>query len=347
MCGCVWQPQNCANELCKLSGLPTATGKAPASKSSKKSSGKGLKKAKKSKRDSDDDDSESDEGASDAEADATILVEEGVEIDELSDASVAIVHGSDAGGDEGVSAAQQNHVAPSRFHTLRCYVVQCLQKCFSNDSSQFMNKDRLEVLQPGLVSLYTLPLSEGSAAAASGSGKKKDKGSKKRRHDSSEAADEDEAAAASGSSAAVSVPGGLDGYTRFVGVYIVPVISQLAVAIGDCTIWKPLNYAVRCLAPRLALLGDRRSTLRVRVFVLQVLFFTRDKRSRVRLAALRTLLEFSNAAGEEFLSLLPETLPYLSEVMEDDNGEVVALCHSVIRRLEDLSGESMQEYLRS
>lgn len=79
---------------------------------------------------------------------------------------------------------------------------------------------------------------------------------------------------------------------------------------------------------------------------LQVLFLTRDKHSRVRLAALRTLSEFALCAGDEFLSLLPETLPFLSELMEDDVAEVVTLCHAVIRKLEDLSGESMQEYLK-
>lgn len=50
--------------------------------------------------------------------------------------------------------------------------------------------------------------------------------------------------------------------------------------------------------------------------------------------------------GEEFLSLLPETLPFISEVMEDDAEEVVAAAHALIRRMEDLSGESMQEYLK-
>jgi hypothetical protein len=79
----------------------------------------------------------------------------------------------------------------------------------------------------------------------------------------------------------------------------------------------------------------------------QVLFLTRDTRSRVRLAALHTLQEFATCVGEEFLSLLPETLPFISEVMEDDAEDVVAAAHGLIRRLEDLSGESMQDYLKS
>jgi U3 small nucleolar RNA-associated protein 10 len=63
-------------------------------------------------------------------------------------------------------------------------------------------------------------------------------------------------------------------------------------------------------------------------------------------AALRTLLEFTTTCGDEFLSLLPETLSFVSEVMEDDHTEVVSLTHSLVRKLEELSGESMQEYLK-
>jgi U3 small nucleolar RNA-associated protein 10 len=85
---------------------------------------------------------------------------------------------------------------------------------------------------------------------------------------------------------------------------------------------------------------------RLALCLLQVLYLTRHSLSRVRAAGVRTLITYATLAGSEFLSLLPETLPFVSELMEDDNREVEGLCHSLIRKLEDLSGESLQEYLK-
>jgi U3 small nucleolar RNA-associated protein 10 len=87
-------------------------------------------------------------------------------------------------------------------------------------------------------------------------------------------------------------------------------------------------------------------TVHVTVPVLQTLFLTRHKHAWVRGASVRTLIAFATVVGGEFLTFLPETLPFVSELMEDDSREVEALCHTLIRRLEDLSGESLQEYLR-
>jgi U3 small nucleolar RNA-associated protein 10 len=46
------------------------------------------------------------------------------------------------------------------------------------------------------------------------------------------------------------------------------------------------------------------------------------------------------------LALLPETVPFVAELMEDDNIEVERLCQALIRQIEALSGESMENYLR-
>ena len=43
--------------------------------------------------------------------------------------------------------------------------------------------------------------------------------------------------------------------------------------------------------------------------------------------------------------LLPETLPYLSELMEDADGGVEKAAHLMVHQLEELSGESLQSYL--
>ncbi|KAG5463812.1 MAG: NUC211 domain-containing protein, partial [Olpidium bornovanus] len=72
--------------------------------------------------------------------------------------------------------------------------------------------------------------------------------------------------------------------------HIVPCLGQLAVTVGSDALWKPLNS--------------------------QVLAQTRDDSPLVRTGALRVLSEFYARLGEEFLILLPETIPFLAELME-------------------------------
>jgi len=48
--------------------------------------------------------------------------------------------------------------------------------------------------------------------------------------------------------------------------------------------------------------------------------------------------------GEEFLLLLPECLPFLSELLEDESGEVSDSTAACIRFIEEMSGESLDSY---
>ena len=49
--------------------------------------------------------------------------------------------------------------------------------------------------------------------------------------------------------------------------------------------------------------------------------------------------------GEEYLALLPESISFLAELMEDDAAEVEGLARNVVRQLEELSGESLDQYM--
>jgi len=60
----------------------------------------------------------------------------------------------------------------------------------------------------------------------------------------------------------------------------------------------------------------------------------------VRYAALKAIEEFYQKLGEEFLTLLPETVPFLSELMEDSATEVEHLCQQVINLIDSYLGES-------
>ena len=49
--------------------------------------------------------------------------------------------------------------------------------------------------------------------------------------------------------------------------------------------------------------------------------------------------------GEEYLILLPECLPFLSELQEDDSEDIALYAGQVIRYIENISGETLEDYL--
>jgi U3 small nucleolar RNA-associated protein 10 len=100
---------------------------------------------------------------------------------------------------------------------------------------------------------------------------------------------------------------------------LVPTIAQMACAAGKDVLWKPLNH--------------------------QLLMQTRDGDWEVRYVALKALHECFVTVGEEYLSMLPESISFLAELLEDERPEVEALCKTAVQHVEDLSGESLDSYL--
>ncbi|KAG0589672.1 hypothetical protein KC19_1G038600 [Ceratodon purpureus] len=99
---------------------------------------------------------------------------------------------------------------------------------------------------------------------------------------------------------------------------LVSCVSQMALASGSDLFWKPLNR--------------------------EVLMCTRNKKLRPRLLALRVVKLLAEQLKEEYLVLLPETLPFLAELLEDSELIVVAKSQEIIKILETNSGESLSQY---
>ncbi|CAM9340670.1 unnamed protein product [Ectocarpus sp. 12 AP-2014] len=98
-----------------------------------------------------------------------------------------------------------------------------------------------------------------------------------------------------------------------------PCLAQLASASGKDALWKALANAV--------------------------LMKTRSRRASVRVAALVSLRQCFEVVGEEFLALLPECLPFLSELLEDGHPEVESECRALVKYIEGVLGESIESYL--
>ncbi len=81
-------------------------------------------------------------------------------------------------------------------------------------------------------------------------------------------------------------------------------IVEMAKSQANDALWKPLNY--------------------------QILLKMRSRNSKVILACIKTIHEFWKTFKEDFLLLLPETMPFLGEVLEEDDDEVVKAAQNLL-----------------
>ncbi|NXM69175.1 HEAT1 protein, partial [Serilophus lunatus] len=115
-----------------------------------------------------------------------------------------------------------------------------------------------------------------------------------------------------------NVLGGDEKFQERVTAHLIPCIAQFSVAMADDSLWKPLNY--------------------------HILLKTRHSSPKVRFAALLALIEVAQKLRENYLVLLPESIPFLAELMEDECEEVEQQCQKTIQQLEVILGEPLQSY---
>ena len=77
----------------------------------------------------------------------------------------------------------------------------------------------------------------------------------------------------------------------------------------------------------------------------KVLLRSRSETIRVRILSLEIVKFLIEHLKEDYLALLPETIPFLAELLEDSELIVVAKSQEIIKLLEELSGESLSQYL--
>nr|AAO42901.1 At3g06530 [Arabidopsis thaliana]BAC43238.1 unknown protein [Arabidopsis thaliana] len=61
--------------------------------------------------------------------------------------------------------------------------------------------------------------------------------------------------------------------------------------------------------------------------------------------SLRSVKQMLDNLKEEYLVLLAETIPFLAELLEDVELSVKSLAQDIIKQMEEMSGESLAEYL--
>ncbi|KAI9081378.1 hypothetical protein K1719_036641 [Acacia pycnantha] len=100
---------------------------------------------------------------------------------------------------------------------------------------------------------------------------------------------------------------------------LVVCIGHMAVTAGNDLLWKPLNH--------------------------EVLMQTRSEKLRTRMLGLRIIKYLMENLKEEYLVFLPETIPFLGELLEDVEPCVKDLAQEILKELESMSGESLRQYL--
>jgi hypothetical protein len=87
-------------------------------------------------------------------------------------------------------------------------------------------------------------------------------------------------------------------------------IVEMAKSMASDALWKPLNY--------------------------QILLKMRSRDKRVQLVCLKTIQKFWDQFKEDFLLLLPDVLPFLGEVMEEEDEEVVKAAQQLLATINAL-----------
>ena len=68
---------------------------------------------------------------------------------------------------------------------------------------------------------------------------------------------------------------------------------------------------------------------------------------RVAVPCCQVLQRCFEVIGQEFLVLLPETIPFMAELLEDESPYVETLCRRLKELIEELSGEELDPYLNA
>jgi len=100
------------------------------------------------------------------------------------------------------------------------------------------------------------------------------------------------------------------------GYEVVSACSSLLVDAPDDAHWKPLHRAI--------------------------LMAGRDKKMQTRLFCVRTIEQVVDKLQEEYLTLLPEAIPFLAELTEDMDAYIELATRKLTKRLSELSGEDLK-----
>ena len=109
-------------------------------------------------------------------------------------------------------------------------------------------------------------------------------------------------------------------FAKFVEKTVKPLVHDMDERINDDNMWQRLNYAI--------------------------LMKTRSEAWQTRLASLQIIEHLFDTMRERYLVILNDTIPFISELLEDENEKVESSAKRIVQRIEQLTGESINDYLK-
>lgn len=110
----------------------------------------------------------------------------------------------------------------------------------------------------------------------------------------------------------------LEDYNNVCQHSVIPCISNLIAAVTDDTLWKDINC--------------------------QIMLKARHRLPEVRSVCIDTTLAVAERLGENFLPLLPDSIPFLAELMEDEQEEIEQKTRKAIQQMEKYVNEPIESY---
>lgn len=122
-----------------------------------------------------------------------------------------------------------------------------------------------------------------------------------------------------------------------------PIVDQLENTAGNRAAYekRAKELIVPCIASFTGAIND--DTLHKQL-VYQILLKTRNSKSYVRSAALAAIVEIAQKLGDDFTTLIPEAVPFLAELLEDDDELTAKNAQNAIRTLKETFGEFVDEF---
>jgi U3 small nucleolar RNA-associated protein 10 len=71
-----------------------------------------------------------------------------------------------------------------------------------------------------------------------------------------------------------------------------------------------------------------------------------SEKSLVKSVSIFTIQAIYHKLGTPFIIMLPELIPYLAELLEDDDNFIIDSAKALIEKIEDISGQDLADYFK-
>lgn len=128
----------------------------------------------------------------------------------------------------------------------------------------------------------------------------------------------------------------------FIKNHLAPCIGALCLSLSKQTGLS--NVGLENIPMIDSLSGEKQAEFSCKQVHFKILQRTRYQQVNVRKAAIECVGSIVEAVEQDYLTLLPEAVPFFAELLEDDSEEVEILTRDTLKKMEDILGESMQQY---